>query len=273
MRRLGEKMGLTGEERARLWQVLKAEQREAKKQNEAPARWLRECRKCVGQKMVQYVNDDGARWDLYTLVKVMQGHLRQAFVGRLGLDEYPAKELLTRLLHAAEGRNQRAHERQPTEAEVVETLGQMKRALEVCSFGDAASKMADLLAETQRLVDAARKTADDASACACEDVALERSDFEALLLYRAFLAFEPRLREHAGPFEYKTQTINFPNIESEWGNAADFEVRQTRIRKARDKRDGITEARHWLFHNTDAVVDTQSVRVHLHARDCCRVAA
>ena len=164
MQRLGGKMGLTGEERARLWQVLKAEQREAKKENEAPARWLRECRKCVGPKMVQYVNDDGTRWDLYTLVKVMQGHLRQAFVGRLGLAEYPAKELLTRLLHAAEGRNQRAHERQPTEAEVVETLGQMKRALEMCSCGDAAAKMADLLAETQRLVDAARDTANWSSA-------------------------------------------------------------------------------------------------------------
>eukprot|EP01050_Picozoa_sp_SAG11_P028429 SAG11_NODE_7590_length_1124_cov_1.507317_1_plen_338_part_00 len=48
--------------------------REKKKSGPQP-RWIRECRGAVASAMRPFVNDDGVRWDLYTLTAIMRAHL------------------------------------------------------------------------------------------------------------------------------------------------------------------------------------------------------
>ncbi len=74
------------------------------------APWILACHKAFpSDKMRQHINDDGQEWDIYTLLKIIQFHLKSVFVQRLGGNHRRAYELLRGLVQVLTIRNNLAH--------------------------------------------------------------------------------------------------------------------------------------------------------------------
>eukprot|EP01050_Picozoa_sp_SAG11_P015874 SAG11_NODE_2103_length_3819_cov_2.904032_2_plen_858_part_01 len=217
-------------------------------------RWIRECRKAVGDATKPYINDDGAGWDLYTLTSIMEAHLRHVFVapGHVHCTaEAEAKELLVGLQAASEHRTRRGHQQQPTEDEAVDSLAQMASALAHC--GVSAADVEELQRDASRLVEQARS----GGGGAVTTRRLTREQYERLTVCRAFRVFDEKLRRNAGWFEYKKGTINFgQRVASAWD-----EPRRRRVQDVAVKQHfgTICAARHSLFHNAAAAAEPAAV--------------
>ena len=225
---------------------------EAKAAKSAPQPlWVRKCREAHGRGMQLFINDDGVRWDSYTFGKIMLAYMREAFARPIGWDELGARALINELVQTVQRRTDRAHEKTPTVAEVLDALSKMLGILRQCKLDSAAAHVQEILEEAQTLAREARRHETIQKA-----FAVSSAEGEKLELYRAMCDFEVRLRLEAGKFDFQCGTITFGGPSVVW--AAD---RTGRIKAEAERLKRIAEARHWLFHSTSAQVEIRSVLV------------
>lgn len=86
-------------------------------------RWVQVCREAFDAKMKPHVHANN-RWDVYTIVRVMQAHLPGVFAAALS-DHFHAKQLLTGIERVVEARNRRAHRLHVTEGDVVDCCSRL----------------------------------------------------------------------------------------------------------------------------------------------------
>jgi hypothetical protein len=180
---------------------------------------------------------------MYTLAEVIQFHLAAVFAPAIGSGEYgfEATELLNRLLAASFGRTLRAHLEEPSEREVLDSLGTMRAVLTRCGCSAGATKVSAILERAQRLHEVAEQRSADAGAS--EARALPVNEFENLMLYVGVCDFEQRLKRCVGECHFQDGGIAIPRAQR-WSAAW-----KARVKLAKTYFRDIVEARNALFHN------------------------
>lgn len=125
--------------------------------------WLEQARETVGRSMKPFVTVDGG-WDVYIIVKVMQGFFREVFAPKLTAGSTPAprheaessaRTVLVTLLQVVERRTRRAHsvnEPPTTASEALESLRCMRDVLALFGEAAAAATIQQLLEDAQDLM-------------------------------------------------------------------------------------------------------------------------
>ena len=218
--------------------------------------WIERCRDPCGEKTRDFIRDNGLQWDVQKLAQIIRGSMRDVFAEHLGFgDESRAKEFLETLLQVAERRNTRAHGDIPTEPEVLEALKHMKNVL--LEFEpQKATEIGNILQEAQRLVHAARY-----SPTLKDNATVNQEDFLVMALFLGLNDFEKRLEVEAGEWDYNGGTITFRNAQ-DW---SDDQTARFKLNPTKDRLKLISEARHWLLHNTSAEPDIPEVLTACHA--------
>ena len=135
----------------------------------------------------------------------------------------------------------------PSESEALAAIQQMGDVLAQCGRTSEAAAMTTLLSSTQTLVDRARGADQnrDSAEPPSETVPVTLPEWQMLVLHRAVVDFECRLRSTVGEFSFKDGTISFGERADHWDEGRKQRITDRNM-VARFKK--ITLARHSLFH-------------------------
>eukprot|EP00808_Paulinella_micropora_P012232 g23312.t1 len=213
--------------------------------------WLQKCHEVCGVATALYLTQDKPTWDVFKLVQILAGFLKEVFAPALGLQSDEARYLLQHMLEVQTARNQRAHGQAPTGDEVLDGLRCLLEVLRKVSPGanQEQQELKQLLKWTQERVQEAR---DQGGQVQQVEVPGGEQDRASLVLYCALVDFEARLRSdsYTGGFAYGGHSIGFGTKVNTWD-----QQRQARV-KAMSESTGqpnllqrVAAARNVLFHS------------------------
>ena len=143
--------------------------------------WLQKCRQTCGKASASHMKADDETWDVFKLVQILTGYLKDVFAPNLGLSQkYRVKGLLNSLLEVQEARNRRAHNVLPTDEEVLDSLYCMKDVLALFGKETEVTEVSELIAEAEELVGRAER-AELQEGAAGEELRMKTEDAEALV--------------------------------------------------------------------------------------------